>query len=103
MRPDIDVDLVDQFAYFLQGGKPPSGITLMKRPRKMTAAQAMAVIYVLQEFVHCIPDVFEMCVECARVYDTEREGHTTEDGKFYCDNCSFKCSCSICMPADDDE
>ena len=96
VRAPIDVDLVDQFHGFLMGGQPPGGITLRKRPRKMTAEQSMAVIYVIQEFLHALPDCFEMCNQCQRIYDTESEGHTGAEGQFHCDNCSYFCKCSEC-------
>lgn len=92
----IDVELVDKFHGFLMGGPPPGGITLGKRPRKMTAKQSMAVIYVIQEFLHALPDCFEICYQCQHIYDTESEGHTGPDGEFHCDNCSYLCDCKEC-------
>jgi hypothetical protein len=81
---------------FLTGGRPPAGITLGKRPRKMTAQQAFSLIYVLQEAFHVIPDSFEQCTHCGFIFDSESNGHSSGDGKFYCDYCSHHCKCSDC-------
>lgn len=81
---------------FLTGDKSPSGITLHKRPRKMTSEQAFSLIYVLQEAFHVIPDCFELCSYCGYIFDTESNGHSAGDGKFFCDNCSHHCKCRDC-------
>lgn len=85
--PKIDAASVDQFHTFLMGGKPPKGISVKHKP-KLTPQQAFAVIYVLQEHFHFIPDCFEMCCHCYRIFDTEREGRYSESsGKNWCGDC----------------
>lgn len=82
-----DVESVDKFHSFLMGGKPPEGFVLKQRP-KLTARKAFAIIYVLQEHFHAIPDSFEMCSHCTRIYDSEREGHYSEQHPHHwCGNC----------------
>ena len=92
----IDLECVVQLHDFLMGGDPPSGIHLRKRPRKMTAEQSFSVIYVLQEAFRLIPDAFELCGVCGRIFDTNSEGHITPNGKFYCWDCCHLCECSEC-------
>lgn len=92
----LSAEVLNEFCQFLMGGRIPGGITMKHRPRKMTAKQAMSVIYVLQEFVGVISDRFEMCDACNWIYDTEQEGHTGTDGEFSCANCSHSCQCTDC-------
>lgn len=97
LKAAIDIEDAQSLFRFLIGGAPPKGITLGKRPRKMTPEQAFAVIYVLQEGFHLIPDHFDLCSYCGWLYDSEREGHSPETGsKMFCDGCSQHCRCKEC-------
>lgn len=91
--------LLEEFYEFLQKKKVPGGFHLSHLP-KLTAKQAFTVIYVMQEYLHILPDNFEQCQDCLRLYDSDSEGYCLGDqydlGKktlpkkywgHYCDNC----------------
>lgn len=92
----MTIEKTEQLFDFLTGGAPPDQITLKPRPPKISARQAFALIYVLQEAFRIIPDCFEQCSYCAWIFDSEREGHIAAGGRFYCDNCSHRCRCQDC-------
>ncbi len=92
----LDFEQTEKLFDFLRGGDPPDGITLKHRPRKMTPDQAFALIYVLQEAFHVIPDTIEICSYCGYLFDSECEGHTPDTGKYFCDSCSLHCKCRDC-------
>jgi len=97
MRDGVDIELVQKFHLFLMGGEAPDGFILPKRPRKMTAEQSSAVIYLLQEYLHVIPETYEMCDNCGWFFDSESEGHIPEEaGKMYCSSCDYLCKCKDC-------
>ena len=81
---------IQTFSDFLQG-TIPDGVTIQRshRVKKMTPAQAMSVIWVLQEVCHLLPDRYEMCSNCESIYDYNSEGRYIEKtGKCYCDTCA---------------
>ncbi len=104
LMPKLEV-----FFEFLMGEGVPDGFSLKHKP-KLTARKAFTVIYVLQEYLHILPDSFEQCSECLSLYDSEREGYylddqyDTEDGKtlpkkywgHYCsDSCRPDIKCNL--------
>jgi hypothetical protein len=92
----LDLEQTEKLFEFLKGGDPPDGITLSRRPRKMTPDQAFGLIYVLQEAFHVVHDTIEMCCYCGYLFDTDSAGHIAEDGKYFCDGCSHNCRCKDC-------
>jgi hypothetical protein len=94
----MTLEQTQQLFDFLIGANPPNGIRLRKRPRKMTAEQALSIVYLLQEVFHVIPDIFEKCSHCGWLFDTEHEGHIPDDtDKCFCSNCSRLCQCENCL------
>jgi len=67
---------------FLQGDVPEE--ISLQEPPQLSEKMAFGVIYYLQEIVGIIPDHYERCNECSRLYDSDDEGESTEDGTF-CD------------------
>lgn len=55
----------------------------------MTDEQAFLVIYVLQEVYGIIPDTYEQCSHCGKLYDSEDEGKCYEEEN-YCDECYYE-------------
>lgn len=84
---DIRVDDVQKFLNFLQTGAAEGYV--FKRPLRLTPEQAFSVIYYLQEEMHVIPDTYEMCDECHRIYDTDEEGEVIKN-KHFCDSCKYE-------------
>lgn len=60
--------------------------TLESHLPKLTAEQAFLIIRVLQKVYHMIPDTFEICDVCKKMYDSDEEG-TIIDECHYCDDC----------------
>jgi len=69
---------VEEFYDFLQKKSVPKGYKLKHKP-KLTARQAFAVIYVLQEFLQVLPDNIEKCDKCGVLFDRDREGYILDD------------------------
>lgn len=54
----------------------------------LSAEEAFAVIYYLQEKFQIISETYEQCDMCGRLYDSEEEGILVDDtGKHYCNDC----------------
>lgn len=69
----IELEAVQKFYEWLQGGTGPDGICFRGNP-KITADEAFSVIYYLQEELKVIPDNYEQCRECKCLYDSYEEG-----------------------------
>ncbi len=68
---------------------------------KLSDKKAFNVLYYAQEFLKAIPDKFEKCKRCGKIFDTETEGNHIDEfeikenkqfkkcdlGNFYCDHC----------------
>ena len=77
--------------------------TFLKSP-KLSDSKAFNIIYELQETLRVIPDKFEKCSKCGRIFDTESTGDHIDEldieenkqfkkcdlGCFYCDTCLDK-------------
>lgn len=73
---------------FLCGVNLPKNVTVQKPP-KLSPKMAMTVIWFLQEVTQVLPDHWEMCDDCQRLYDSYAEGDYQETtGKHYCDCCA---------------
>lgn len=102
----IELEAVQKFYKWLQGGDSPDRISFKVNP-KLTAEEAFSVIYYLQEELEILPDHYEQCKECNCLFDSYNEGvsidkettivdaeGTEVDGNFsedmfgmYCDDC----------------
>ncbi len=70
-------DLMDM----LTGGELPEGFTIGNRPQ-LTVEQAFNVVWFLQEHLRVIPDYYEMCDQCERIYNSEEEGHSLSEDQY---------------------
>jgi len=71
--------LVEEFYEFLQKKSIPEGFVMGRNLPRLTPKQAFKVIYILQEFLHILPDCFEQCQECLCLFDSDREGFYLSD------------------------
>ncbi len=80
---DITLEEVEKLYKFLQGEVPDS-LTLRETPN-LTANQAFAVIYYLQEIMGILPDKYEQCQipGCGELFDSAEEGCLA----MYCECC----------------
>ena len=70
--------------WFLQRKFTPEGYILRRAPR-LSKLMAFTVIYVLQEYFQVIPNHFERCKACNKIFDTNCEGQYVErTGSHYC-------------------
>jgi hypothetical protein len=79
---EVTQEQVEQFYEFLQGNVPDE--LEMKRPPHLSGQMAFRIIYYLQEVMRIIPDRFERCKTCGRIYDTWSEGSSKT---LHCDYC----------------
>lgn len=99
MCEEIKKEQVQELMDFLMGKKIPEGWE-MSHPPKLSHNKAFRVIYFLQEHLGIIPDTFEKCDVCHKIYDTWSEGyvlgedHTLKERQlpkkywgFYCNQC----------------
>ncbi len=67
---------------------------------KLSDTKAFRIIYGMQEFLNLIPDTFEICGRCGKLFDTSKEGTFADEsdvsgagfekrdiGKHYCETC----------------
>ncbi len=78
---EITIEDIEKLYYFLQG-ELPKDITMTNRP-KLSERKAFKIIWFLQEEMNLLPDKFERCCRCGRIYDSWKEGHH-KNGSFYC-------------------
>lgn len=69
----IELEKVQAFYRWLQGGEPPERMSFKKQPH-LTADEAFSVIYYLQEELEILPDNIEKCRECGELFDSCNEG-----------------------------
>lgn len=77
------------------------GNLIIGKSPKLSDKKAFNILYYAQEFLRTIPDKFEKCSKCGKIYDTETEGWTISEedlenrdcfkkcdlGCFYCEDC----------------
>ena len=81
MNEEIESDAMNDLLSFLKGDFIPETVKIVDKSKlpKLTTIQAWFVIYVLQEHFKVLPEKFEMCNDCGRVFDSEIEGIHTDD------------------------
>jgi len=77
----ITINQANEFFEYLQG-EVPEGFVHVKSP-KLSPGRAFDVIYVMQEQLGVLPNHYEMCCRCHRLYDTYAEGGMI-GYSFYC-------------------
>jgi hypothetical protein len=83
----IELENINEFYKFLQGEIPKS-IKMTKKSRpNLTKEQAFSVIWFLQEHMQVLPERFEYCNGCQRMFDTHDEGYSVYRGRLYGDEC----------------
>lgn len=70
---NIEIEKVNEFYEWLQGKSCPDGIHFEEK-LNLTEEQAFSVIYFLQEYLEILPDNYERCRKCGRIFDMENEG-----------------------------
>ena len=77
----IESDMMNELLRFLEGKFTPEAVKIVDKSKlpKLTTIQAWFVIYVLQEYFKILPEKFELCDECERVFDSDMEGIHTDD------------------------
>lgn len=80
-----DIEWMEEFCRFLQGGIPESMAIGRGHRVKLSANQANTIIWYLQEHLPVFPDHIEQCSVCKSFYDSYAQGHYSElTGKCYC-------------------
>ena len=98
---NIPIETVEELYSFLQGNIP-EGLTLVAAP-KLSKEQAFSIIYYLQEVAQLLPEKYEKCKICGRIYDSENEGQFIDEDTEgnYCES-DYGNYCYDCEPIDDD-
>ena len=81
-KKEITEEQVEALYCFLQGELPQGWV--MKRNPKFSQQMAFRIIYYLQEEMGVIPDIYERCVTCGCIFNSENEGDLE---KMHCDVC----------------
>ena len=81
MTEEIESDTMNELLRFLEGKFTPDTVKIVDQSKlpKLSRIQAWFTIYVLQEHFKVLPEKFEMCDECGRIFDSEIEGVDTDD------------------------
>jgi hypothetical protein len=78
---------VTQLWEFLTEGKAPGGL-ILRDWQPVKPQQAMKILYVLQEFLHVLPDRYELCDGCNSLFDSEENNYRFVDGVRLCECCA---------------
>lgn len=70
---DIELGQVQEFYEWLQQKRKIEGFDFRSEPN-LTDLQAFSVIYYLQEELGVLPDKYERCEKCGRIFDSYEEG-----------------------------
>ena len=78
---EIESDTMNDLLRFLEGKFTPETVKIVDKSElpKLTPIQAWSVVYVLQEHFEILPEKFEQCDECGRIFDSEIDGIYTDD------------------------
>lgn len=83
---EVTQDEVEELYRFLQG-ETPKGFYFNETPN-LSEEAAFSVIYYLQEKMHLIPDNFERCSKCGKIFDSDEEDISSPyTDKIICDSC----------------
>jgi len=69
----ITLEDIEQFMEMLTGGRLPNGMGMPHQPR-LEARQAFSIVWYLQNHLRILPDHFEQCDVCERVFDCHHGG-----------------------------
>ena len=69
----VTLEQVKELYDMLKGEKLPEGYYMLKLP-DLSARDAFAVIWFIQERLRIIPDKYEKCEACDEIYDDEADG-----------------------------
>jgi hypothetical protein len=78
MPDEITTEQVQELMDMLTGEGLPEGMIMSNQP-KLNTGSAFSIIWFLQEHLGVIPDNFEKCSVCNRIYDSYSEGYDTCD------------------------
>lgn len=83
-----DVEWIEEFYEFLQGGVLEGLVFGHGHKPKLSAKKAFAIIYYLQEYLPVFPDHIEKCWRCGCLFDSDSEGlYWQAKGRPYCGGC----------------
>ncbi len=68
---------MNELVEMLTGGKLPEGVSLSHQPH-LSRREAFSVIWFLQEITRVLPDNYEQCVWCEKLFDANREGYSID-------------------------
>lgn len=92
-----DLEWIQEFHSFLQGGIPEVMNLGDEYKVKLTPEQSSAVIWYLQEHFSVFPDSIDMCDNCKELYDSYSEGRYHEiEGKYFCGACEDESKATYC-------
>lgn len=105
MSDEFTLEQAQELLDFLRDGEIPEGFHLPFMPPKMSSQQASAIIYILQEHIHILPDNYELCDDCKQMYDTWNnfDHYITRTGERLCESCSDAKAVYHCCIAGIDE
>lgn len=83
MKGNVTLEQTQELHLFLQGENPEGYIV---KPLNIEAKKAFTIIWFLQEHLGLIPDTYEMCSQCGKIYDSSYGGSRIYC-KNYCDWC----------------
>ena len=87
-RDWTDLEWIEEFYEFLQGGNPKEIDDGNPNTLKLTKKKAFFIIWYLQEHFSIFPDTIEQCNLCKNLYDSASEGyHSDKSEKFFCGSC----------------
>jgi hypothetical protein len=97
MSDNQNYNIAPELWDFLTQGEAPQDL-ILEGWEPMSPKQAMYVIYVLQEAYHLLPDVWEHCVSCDKLFDCQNEYYIILEDGHYCENCAdrFGVLCQRC-------
>ena len=78
MKGNVTLEQTQELHRFLQGENPEG---ILVKPLKLDTETAFRVIWYLQERLGIIPDDYEMCSQCGKIYDSSYGGC-----RIYCKN-----------------
>ncbi len=85
-----DADWLKEFKEFLMGTSPNEISIARGHHPKLSHKKAMTIIWYLQEHLSILPDTYEECANCGRIFNSEREGIYWETkGKHWCGSCDY--------------
>ena len=102
MDREITLEKIDELYNYLQGVRPKNLSGNSPVP-KLSGKKAFEIIWFLQEITECLPQKYERCSTCGKIYDSETEGFYSElNAGHYCDYCRDYAPVTKCWDCGED-